>query len=87
MMRNATALTVLLLAACSVDNDDANDQVTVQYNEEEARETAGAVANEAQEIGGHIVNDVQEAGQAVQNEVGDVDVDVDVNRNAPGNSN
>ena len=86
-MRITLALPLLLLGACNVENDPANDQVTVEYNEEAARNTAAAAANEAQEIGGHIVNDVQEAGQAVQNEVGDVDVDVDVNRNAPGNSN
>ena len=86
-MRIVYALPLLLVSACNVNNDTANDQVTLEYNEEAARDTAAAAANQAQEIGGHISNDVQEAGAAVKNEVGDVDVDVDVNRNPPANSN
>ena len=46
-MRITLALPLLLLGACNVENDPANDQVTVEYNEEAARNTAAAAANEA----------------------------------------
>jgi hypothetical protein len=80
-------LPLLLLGACQVSTDDANDSMTVQYNQDLAENTAADVGNTAQNIGGVIANDVSQAADKVQNEVGDVDVDVDVNRNAPANSN
>jgi hypothetical protein len=73
---------LLLLGACDVDDDAANDQVSIQYDEQEARNTASSAANTAQNIGGAIVNDVSQSADKVQNKVGDVDVDVDVDRNA-----
>ena len=86
-MRAAMILPVLLLGACQVTKDDANDSMTVAYNQDLAENAAADASNKAQEIGGHIANDVERTGDQVQNEVGDVDVDVDVNRNAPANSN
>jgi hypothetical protein len=87
-MRAAIILLPLLaLAACQVSTDDANDSTTVQYNQDLAENVAGDVSNQAGAIAGHISNDVQEAGATVTNEVGKVDVDVDVDRNAPANSN
>ncbi len=80
-MRIALALPVLLLGACQVSTDDANDSTTVQYNQDVAENAAADVANTAQNIGGMIVNDVSQTADKVQNEVGDVDVDVDVDRN------
>lgn len=85
-MRILFAVPLLLLGACDVDNDAANDQITIQYNEEEARNTAADVGNAAENIGGAIANDVGRTADKVQNKVGDVDVDVDVNRNAPANA-
>ena len=87
MTRTALMLPLLLLGACQVSTDDANDSMTVQYNQDLAENTAADVGNTAQNIGGVIANDVSQAADKVQNEVGDVDVDVDVNRNAPANSN
>lgn len=74
-MRIVFALPVLALVACSVDNDPANDQVTLEYNEERIEDTASDAANAA-----------ESAGAAIENEIGDLDVDVDVNRNRSGNS-
>ena len=79
----------LLLGACQVTDDKANDQVTVSYNQDVA-ENAGATAlNTIDQAAGAIVNDTKEAGAAVKNF--DVDVRVgtknDNNQAAPANSN
>ena len=86
-MRAAIILPVLLLGACQVRKDDANDSVTVAYNQDIAENAAADVANTAGNIAEDIGNDVGETSAKVQNEVGDVDVDVDVNRNEAANSN
>ena len=86
-MRALIALPLMALAACQVTKDDANDSVTVAYNQDVAENAAADVANTAENIGEDIANDVERTADKVQNEVGDVDVDVDVTRNAPSNSN
>jgi hypothetical protein len=86
-MRAAIVLPVLLLGACQVTKDDANDSITVAYNQDVAENAASDVANTAGNIGDDIANDAQRTSDKVQNQVGDVDVDVDVNRNEPANSN
>ena len=86
-MRAAIVLPVLLLGACQVTKDDANDSMTVEYNQDVAENAAADVANTAETIGADIANDVERTGDKVQNTVGDVDVDVDVDRDAPANSN
>jgi hypothetical protein len=80
-------LPVLMLGACQVSKDDANDSATVQYNQDLAENVAADVTSQAGAIAGHISNDVQEAGATVSNEVGKVDVDVDVNRDAGAQAN
>ena len=86
MTRIALALPILLLGACQVSTDDTNDSMTVQYNQDVAENAAADIGNTAENIGGMIANDVSETADKVQNEVGDVDVDVDVSRNAPANA-
>ncbi len=86
-MRAAIVIPALLLGACQVTKDDANDSMTVEYNQDLAENAAADVSNTAETIGGQIANDVERTGDKVQNEVGDVDVDVDVTRDAPSNSN
>jgi hypothetical protein len=87
-MRKALALPLLMLfAGCEADVNQANDSVTLQYDENLAESTVDTVTNEAEEIGGLIVNDVQETADTVQNEVGDVDVDVDVNTDGEAAAN
>ena len=87
MSRIALALSMMLLGACQVTKDDANDSMTVQYNQDVAENAAADAGNAAENIGGMIANDVSATADKVQNKVGDVDVDVDVSRNAPANSN
>ena len=79
----------LLVGACQVTDDNANDQVTVSYNQDVA-ENAGATAlNTIDQAAGAIFNDTKEAGAAIRN----IDVDVSVgdksdgNKAAPANSN
>ncbi|HWT13161.1 MAG TPA: hypothetical protein VN231_10445 [Allosphingosinicella sp.] len=86
-MRLILALPLLLAAACSVDNDSANDQMTLEYNQERIEDAAAAAARTAREVGSGIGNVAAGTSEAIRNEVGDIDVDVDVsrNRNEPAN--
>ena len=80
-MRILLAMPVLLaIAACDVDNDAQNDQVTVQYNEQQIENTAEDVGNTAQGIGSAIANEAEETAAKLQNT--DVDVNVDTNDGA-----
>ena len=73
-MRLIFALPLLLpLAACDVDNDAENDQVTLQYNEQQIENTAQDVGNTAEDIGAAIANEAEGAAEKIQN----TDVDVD----------
>ena len=79
-MRIILALPLLALAGCDVDNDSANDQVRVGYNEQRIEDAAAATANTAREVGSSVGNVAVSTGQAVKNEIGSIDVDVDVKR-------
>ena len=83
-MRIMFALPLLALSACQVTEDSANEQVTVQYNQDLAENTAADIANGAEEAGEAIANSARDAGEAIQNV--DIDVDVDTNGQA-SNSN
>ena len=83
-MRPILALPLLLLLlapACNVDNDSANDQMTLEYNEQRIRDAAAATARTARDVGAAAGNVAATTGRAIGNEVGDIDVDVDVTRN------
>ena len=80
------ALPLAALAACNVNNDSANDTMTLEYDQNQIEETAADVSNVAGEVASGVGNVAQSAGRAIENEVGDIDVDVDVNRNKAGNS-
>jgi hypothetical protein len=71
------ALPLLTVAACSVDNDAANDQMTLEYNQQRIEDAART----AREVGSGLGNVAATTGRAISNEVGDIDVDVDVTRN------
>lgn len=58
---------LLLLGACNVQTDSANNQVTVQYNGEEAQNVASDVGNTAQNIGNAIANEADETAAKVNN--------------------
>ncbi len=83
-MRLIFALPLLGLAACNVDNDAANDKVTLEYNEQRIKDTARATARTAKEVGSAAGNVAVSTGRAIKKEVGDVDVDVDISRKKPG---
>jgi hypothetical protein len=80
-MRLIFALPLLALAGCDVDNDSANDQVRIEYNQQRIEDAARATAETAREVGSGVGNVAVSTGRAVGNEVGDIDVDVDVTRN------
>ena len=73
-MRLFLALPLLGLAACQVSTDDANDQVSVAYNEDIAENAAAEVGAAAKEA----ANEVGQAAKDIGNKVDDVNVDVDV---------
>ena len=77
-MRILLAVPLLLVAACNVSKDDANDAVTVEYDENTAANTVADVSNTAENIAGHIGNDVERTADKVQNTDVDVNVDRDV---------
>ena len=78
------ALPLLALAGCDVDNDSANDQVRLEYNQQRIEDAAAATARAAEEVGTSLGNVAVSTGRAVKEEVGDIDVDVDVSRNRSG---
>ncbi|HEX6072569.1 MAG TPA: hypothetical protein VFY95_06145 [Sphingomicrobium sp.] len=85
-MRIAVVLPLLLLGACQVSKDEANNTVSVTYNEDVAANAAADVTNTAQNIAADIGNDVQDTSEKVQNKVGDSDVSVNVNRDVQTNN-
>jgi hypothetical protein len=83
-MRIILALPLLALAACDVDNDSANDQMTLQYNQQKIEDAAAAAARGTRDVAAGVGNVAASAGRAARNEIGDIDVDVDVTRNRSG---
>lgn len=74
-------------AACSVERDPANDQTTIRYDSRPVENVVGEVGSAAEQSISDIDNAAQRAGRAIDN-LDNVSIDVDVNRNrgAPGNS-
>jgi hypothetical protein len=79
-MRFILALPLLIVGACNVENDPANDQVSVEYDQNRIEDAAAATARTAKEVGSSLGNVAASTGRAIKNEVGDVDVDVNVRR-------
>lgn len=78
-MRLIATAALLLLAACGVDNDPANEKVTVTYDKERIKKAGRAAKDVAVSAG----NVAESTAKAVKKEVGDVDVDVRVKRTKP----
>jgi hypothetical protein len=79
-MRILFALPLLIAGGCNVDNDTANDKLTVKYDQKKIERAASTTAHAARQVGtaaGHVA---AATGRAVKKEVGDVDVDVKVRR-------
>ena len=79
-MRIIIALPLLALAACNVENDSANDQVTVEYNQEKFEDAASDAANTVKDVATGVRNVASDTGRAISNEVGDIDVSITRNR-------
>ena len=84
-MRIALAIPLLLLGACQVSKDDANDSASVTFNGEVAENAAADIGNTAGAIAADIGNDLQETGDKIQNRVDKTDVDIDVDTNTQDN--
>jgi hypothetical protein len=69
-------LPCLTLAGCNVSNNAANESVTIQYNEQQARDTATKAAQTAKNLAAGVGNVAGAAGSAIRNEVGSIDVDI-----------
>jgi hypothetical protein len=75
-MRALIALpAIALLAACQVTKDDANDSVTVEYNQDVAEDAASDAGNVAEDVAGKFGNEVDPAGDKIENTSVGVDVD------------
>ncbi|MBA3669681.1 MAG: hypothetical protein H0W71_06420 [Sphingomonas sp.] len=66
---------LLMLGACQVTKDDANDTTTVTYNGDVAENAAADVSATAQNVASDIGNGVNDAADKVKN----TDVNVTVN--------
>jgi hypothetical protein len=64
-MRIMLVLPVLLLGACQVSKDDANNTVSVTFNQDVAANTAADIQNVASDVG----NEAKETGDKISNKV------------------
>jgi hypothetical protein len=85
-MRIALVLPLLLLGACQVSKDNANNTLSVTYNSDVAENAAADIGNTAENIAADIGNDVKTTGDKIENKVGNTDVDVNVDRDVKTNS-
>ena len=76
-MRILITLPLLALGACQVSKDNANNTVSVTFNQEVAANATEDVGNVAGNIAADIGNDVKKTGDKIQNS--DVTVNVDTN--------
>lgn len=74
-MRILFAVPLLFAAACGVDNDAQNDQVTFQYDENEMENVAADMGNAAENAGAAIGNAAEDVANTVENT--DVDISTD----------
>ena len=79
-MRVLIILPLLAAAACQVQTDDANDSVTVQYNQDVAENGLQDAGNLAADVAGDVENTAEKIGDKIENT--DVDVDVKTDGNA-----
>ena len=68
-MRIILILPVLLLGACQVSKDDANNTVSVTLNEDVAANTAADISNTAQNVASDVGNEAKATGDKISNKV------------------
>ena len=81
-MRILIALPLLGLAACQVTKDEANDSVTVEYNQDVAENGLEDAGNLAENVAATVANDVEQAADKVENKAENTDIKVDVDTNS-----
>lgn len=74
---------ILFLAACQVTKDDANDSVSVTYNQDLAENAVADAGNVAENVAAGVGNEVGKAKDKISN----TDVDVKVDTNTQDNKN
>ena len=75
-MRLVLSLSILALAGCNVHSDSANEQVTLEYNQQRIEDEAAKAGRTVRNIASGAGNVIGATGSAISNEVGDIDVDV-----------
>jgi len=68
-MRMIQILPVLLLGACQVSKDDANNTVSVTLNEDVAANTAADVGNTVENVASDVGNEAKATGDKISNRV------------------
>lgn len=63
----------LALGACQVSKDDANDSVSVTYNEDIAEDAVADIGNTAENVAEDIGNDIEREGDKIENRVDGAD--------------
>lgn len=79
-MRALAVVVTLSLCGCDIQNDPAEDRVTVEYDEARIKKSAATAGRAARDVATGVANVAGETGNAIKREVGDVDVDVKVSR-------
>jgi hypothetical protein len=79
-MRALAAAAILAVCGCEVENDPAEDRVTVQYDEARIKKSAATAGRAAKDVATGVANVAEGTGKAIKREVGDVDVDVKISR-------
>ena len=82
-MRLALIFFCMAATSCNVDRDGQNQQVTIEYNEQQIRDTANKAGRTVEKVAAGVGNVAAAAGGAIKNEVGSIDVDLNVNRTRP----
>ena len=77
-MRILLAMPLLLVGACNVERDKANDTTAITINEAEVQNTAESVGNKVENIASDVGNEAGNLGDKVKNSDLDVKVDQDV---------
>ena len=77
-MKILIALPLLVLAACQVSKDEANDTISAEFNQDVAEEGLADAANTAENIAGIVANDVEQAADKVEQKAENTDIDVDI---------
>ena len=77
-MRVIVMLPLLLVAACDVQKDTKNDQVTLKLDTGSIENKADSLGNAAERAASDVGNAAQNASESIENQVSDLHVKVDV---------